>query len=75
MKPAQVIPTRSIETWLHYLDGHTVNETDRYPPLKRPSDCKAHVRALVEMCTARGVREPAPPSLAAACEEYGRVLP
>ena len=60
MKPAQVIPTRSIETWLHCLDGHTVNETDRYPPLKRPGDCKTHVRALVEMCTARGVREPAP---------------
>ncbi len=69
------VPTRSIETWLRYLDGHTVNETDRYPRLERPSDCKRHVRALVEMCRSGQLRDPAPPSLAAACDEYRRVLP
>lgn len=28
-----------------------------------------------EMCTTRGLRDPAPPSPAAACDEYRRVLP
>ena len=72
---ALVVPTRSIETWLRYMDGHTVNETDRYPRLKHPGDCKRHVRALVEMCRTGQLRDPAPQSLAAACEEYRRVLP
>ena len=72
---ALAVPTYSIETWLRYLDGHTVNETERYPHLKHRRDCKAHVRALVEMCTVRELRDPAPPSLIAACDEYRRVLP
>ena len=72
---AITIPTRSIETWLRYLDGDTVSETTRYPKLDRPSDCKAHVHTLADMCSRRRLRQPAPPSLIAACEEYGRVLP
>lgn len=72
---ALTVPTRSIETWLACLDGRTVNETDRYPRLERPADCKTHVRALVGMCTVRELRDPAPPSLAAACNEYRSVFP
>lgn len=71
---ALMVPKRSIETWLRYLDGHTVNETDRYSRLKPPSNCKTHVRALVDMCTVRELRDPAPPSLTAACGEYTNVF-
>ena len=71
---ALVVPTRSVETWLRCLDGHTVNETDRYPRLERPGDCKGHVGVLVEMCRTGQLRDPAPRSLAVACDEYRRVL-
>lgn len=71
---ALAAPTYSIETWLRYLDGHTVDETEPYRHRQHPGDCKTHVRALIEMCTVRELRDPAPPSLIAACDEYRRVL-
>ena len=64
------VPVRNIETWLTYLDGEAVNETDTYPKLRRESDCKPHVIALDEMCKAGKLRPPAPPSLESACQEY-----
>ena len=54
---------------------HTLNETDCCPRLEPPGDSKKHVRALVEMRRTGQLRDPAPPSPAAACDEYGRVLP
>jgi len=65
-----LVPTRSIETWLAYLDGNTVNETAAYPKLPRESDCQRHVDCLYEMCRQGKLKDPAPPSLEAACEEY-----
>jgi hypothetical protein len=68
---AVFIPTWSIETWLAYLDGRQVDEgTSNYPRLDRQRDCQRHVEELVQMCQARRLREPAPPSLEAACSEY-----
>jgi hypothetical protein len=65
------IPTRSIETWLAYLDGESVEEDRRnYPRLARQRDCQPHVEELAQMCRRGELREPAPPSLRAACEEY-----
>ena len=65
------IPTWNIETWLAYLDGREVAEdVQNYPSLKKPSDCEAHVRRLAEMCQRRTLREPAPVSLVAACQEF-----
>ena len=69
------VPRRNIETWLAYLAGATVNETDSYPRLNRPSDCKPHVRALADMCTTGELRVPAPPSLVAACDEFRNLFP
>ena len=71
------IPTWSIETWLAYLDGETVDETKRdYPRLPRPRDCARHVDALVRMCCSRNrdreLWKPAPASLDAACRAYRR---
>ena len=63
-------PGRNIETWIAYLDGQTVNESDEYPRLDRQSDCQQHVDALVAMCRENRLRQPSPPSLDAACVEY-----
>lgn len=65
------VPTSNIETWLAYLDGETVDEARRdYPRLPRERDCRRHVDALVAMCHEKRLRDPAPASLASACDEY-----
>ena len=69
-KAAVFIPTRSIETWLAYLDGETVNKTRQYT---KKQQSKLHVDTLIQMCNANKLRPPAPPSLQAACEEYARL--
>jgi len=70
---AVFVPTRNIETWLAYLDGQTVDERHSYPRLGREGECQRHVDALVKMCRQGQLRQPAPPSLEAACQEYGRL--
>lgn len=68
---AVFVPTWSIETWFTWLDGERVDETERgYPKLRRQRDCQRHVDELVRMCDEGALREPAPPALRAACEEY-----
>lgn len=68
---AVFVPTWRIETWLAYLDGEEVDERVRtYPRLARPRDCKSHVAELDEMCRRGSLRDPAPASLVAACDEY-----
>lgn len=69
------VPARNIETWFAYLDGQAVNEQDSYPRLNRERDCQRHVDVLYEMCQRKALREPAPPSLQAACLEYQSRLP
>ncbi len=64
------IPARNIETWLSYLAGDEVNETDTYPRLPRPGDCWQQVHALEQMCRRSVLREPAPQALEEACTEY-----
>lgn len=66
-------PTWRIESWFAYLDGETVDEEKRdYPRLRKERDCRRHVDVLVRMCREGRLREPAPSSLSAACEEYAR---
>jgi hypothetical protein len=68
---AILVPTWNIETWLAYLDGGTIDENrDDYPRLDRPRDCQRHVDLLHQMCQQGSLRQPCPPSLDAACEEY-----
>lgn len=67
---AVFIPARNIETWLAYLDGSTVDESDVYPRLPSPRDCQRHVECLAKMCRLGVLRTPAPPSLDTACNEY-----
>ncbi|HEX3556440.1 MAG TPA: hypothetical protein VIA62_24735 [Thermoanaerobaculia bacterium] len=67
---AVFIPTWNIETWLVYLDGGHVDEgRSDYPRLASERD-QPHVEKLVQMCRSEKLREPAPPSLVAACREY-----
>lgn len=73
-KAVVLVPVRSIETWLAYLDGEEINETRTYPKLRRERECKRHVDALVEMCETETLRSPSPPSLDVACQEYHRVF-
>jgi hypothetical protein len=71
-----IVPTWNIESWLAYLDGTTVDESkDDYPRLDRPRDCQKHVDQLYEMCQKNALRQPAPGSLVAACDEYGKRMP
>lgn len=49
-KVAVFVPMRNIETWLAYLDGKDVNETDTYPRLERERECRRHVDVLDQMC-------------------------
>jgi hypothetical protein len=68
---ALFIPTWNIETWLAYLEGGKVDEKKPdYPRLERERECQRHVDELVEMCRAEKLRQPAPASLEAACDEY-----
>ena len=68
------VPTRNIETWLSYLGGEDVTETDVYPRLRRSGDCQPHVNALAQMCRTNRLRTPAPSSLEAACTDYRTVF-
>ncbi len=70
---AVFVPTRNIETWFAYLDGQEVDEATNYPRLVRERACHRHVDVLAKMCRQRQLRQPAPPSLVAACREYTRL--
>jgi hypothetical protein len=64
------IPKRNIETWIHYLNGETVNEDTAYSKLDRERGCKPAVDKLIEWCSSTGLASDAPSSLIAACDEY-----
>ena len=73
---AIIVPTWNIETWFAYLEGEGVDEGRKdYPRLNRPRDCQRHVEQLYEMCQQGELREPAPHSLKAACDEYRTRMP
>lgn len=69
------IPTWNVETWLVYLDGEDVTEgKPDYPRLSRERDCQRHVGELARMCRDGRLRQSAPASLEAACDEYNARL-
>ena len=70
------IPKRNIETWIHYLQGETVNEEDAYVRFeKNEAACKTAVEDLADRCYSQSLPEDAPRSLQAACGELQRLLP
>ena len=64
------VPRRSIETWIEYLNGATVDETTKYPGLDRERNCKSAVQNLVRQCKSQGLLPNAPAALRNACVEY-----
>ncbi len=69
------VPTWNIETWLAYLGGEGVDETNKgYPRLSRARDCAPLVNKLVNMCNKGSLREPTPASLVETCVDYQRVF-
>ena len=71
---ALAIPRRNIETWLAYLRGEEVNETDAYPKYDDESECRNEVAKLDEMCRKQKREpDPPPPSLVIGCQEFKRI--
>ena len=69
-----LVPRRNIETWFHFLAGREVDETTRYPRLRREGDCKPLADRLYKMCHERQqLPDDAPPSLLEACREYPKL--
>lgn len=70
------VPKRNIETWIHYLQGESVNEEDAYAKFEQnEAVCKTDVEDLADRCYSQSLPEDAPPSLQAACGELQRLLP
>lgn len=67
------IPRRNIETWIYYLMGEEVNESDTYRHLSNESGCKTDVRRLARNRKI-SLSVGAPPSLITACDELSRIL-
>jgi hypothetical protein len=65
-----VVPCRNIETWLAYLGGSAVDELTKYPKLAHERECAPRAAELKSMCDRGALRQPAPPSLERACDEY-----
>ncbi len=66
-----VVPKRNIESWLVYLDGGESDEESSEWKRKKNGLAKPGGKALHEMCYgAQKLREPAPPSLEEACDEW-----
>lgn len=73
---AIAVPKLNIETWIHYLNGDSVDEETVYPKLAEERGCKPAVTNLLQQCRSTGLGPDAPPALAAACDEYNlRVRP
>ena len=72
-KVVMLIPRRNIETWIHFLNGESVDEETEYRKLRFESDCKPGVNRLYEMCSKGECPTDFPDSLKAACDEYQRV--
>jgi len=68
---AIAVPKRNIETWIHYLNGESVDEEKTvYTKLAAERDCKPAVDKLLALCKSTGLEQDAPSALAAACNEY-----
>jgi hypothetical protein len=69
------IPRRNIETWLKLLNGQAVNEVDDYKQSPNARRCRTEAKALLDHCQEQTLPLHTVASLAAACDEYRRILP
>lgn len=69
------VPKRNIETWIHYLQGETVDEEIVYAKFtNNESACKPYVEKLVNQCSQGSLAVNVPLSLQVACREFPRIL-
>jgi len=68
------IPKRNVETWIHFLMGEDVNETDEYKKFSAESECASAVARLAAK-SEYWLTADVPPSLRAACNELLRIFP
>jgi len=69
------IPKRNIETWIHYLQGESVDEETEFSKFtKNESACKTCVEKLANQCSQGDLDPQAPLSLTTACGELQRIL-
>ncbi len=69
------VPKRNIETWVHYLQGESVNEEDTYSKFpNNETNCKPSVENLAEQCRSQNILKETPESLQLACGELQRLL-
>jgi hypothetical protein len=69
------VPRRNIETWIHFLMGHEVDETTEYAHFThREGDCRPHVKQLAQN-RHNPLPNDAPLSLQSACQELPRIFP
>lgn len=71
---AVFLPKRNIETWIYFLMGEDVNETDVYSKLKTEGGCKRLVADLAAKPQYR-LTDGVLSSLRGACFELRRILP
>lgn len=67
---AVLVPKRNIETWIHFLEGHDVDEQREYRKLQRERECRPAIERLHGYCSGPGLPEEAPDSLRTACLDY-----
>lgn len=76
---AYIIPKWHIQTWIAYLHGEDVDETDkttyesRYRKLSESKDVHGPIDRLADRCKRNLPLESPPDSLVASCEEFSRV--
>jgi hypothetical protein len=76
---AYVIPKWHIQTWLAYMDGKTVEESDkktykeRYTNISESKEAHPFIDRLAENCMENRELKSPPDSLVAACEEFERI--
>lgn len=64
-----LVPKRSIETWIHHLNGNVVDEETGYGN-KSPEECKLAAQALLQHCRRQAC---CPPSVTDGCGELARL--
>lgn len=73
-KIAVFVPKRNIETWIQYARKKAADESEVYPKLPTPKNCKTAVDVFVRKICKDPWPEDIPSSLKHACSELNKIL-
>lgn len=72
---AILVAERNIETWIHWLEGNSVDTEEKHPKRRgRERECRPAVNKLKALCDSQSLPNDAPASIVDACQEFGRLL-